>query len=136
MEVIFSLAGLAFGLFLLFCPVVALVMALNAHSRITLLEQTAGELKEKLSRLACELADAKPSPPSSSDDLTRPVEAGSEPVPTLSSMGEGAMAVCLKIYRKPVRRVLFQMPKPQPGKTQSLMHGLQNPTTDNPLVKN
>ena len=92
MEVIFSLAGLAFGLFLLFCPVVALVMALNAHSRITLLEQTAGELKEKLSRLACELADAKPSPPSSSDDLTRPVEAGSEPVPTLSSMGEGAMA--------------------------------------------
>ena len=91
MEVIFSLAGLAFGLFLLFCPVVALVMALNARSRITLLEQTAGELKEKLTRLACELADAQPSSPSSSDDLTRPVEASSEPSHTLSPVGEGTI---------------------------------------------
>ena len=78
MEIILSLAGLAFGLFILLCPIIALVMALNARTRIALLEQTSGELKEMLTRLSSELAGAKTRSLPSSDDLTRSVGASSE----------------------------------------------------------
>ncbi len=95
MEVILTLAGLAFGLFLLLCPIIALIMALNARTRITVLEQTAGELKEMLTRLTGESTEAKVKPLSSSDfeqpiaDTSTLTSTGSAPLASLSPRGEG-----------------------------------------------
>ena len=76
MEAIFTLAALALGLYILLCPIIALVSARNAHSKIAELEQVARELKALSTGLAQELAAAKVKPPSSADIRQPAVNAG------------------------------------------------------------
>ncbi len=78
MDVILNLAGLAIGLFLLFCPIIALVLALDARNRVTALEQTAGELKEMLARLSQKLTDELDRPRATPSPMGNAVEFANE----------------------------------------------------------
>jgi uncharacterized membrane protein len=73
MEVMLIWAGLVLGLYLLLCPIIALMTARDAQSRITELERTARELKEKVSGLTGELAKASVGP-ASSTECVPPIE--------------------------------------------------------------
>ena len=77
MEVIFALAGLALGLFILLCPIILLVWVLNARNRISALEQTTAELRKTITRLTLEQAGAGHNP-----QVSTATEQSKQPVST------------------------------------------------------
>ncbi len=63
MAALFGLAGLVAGLFLLLCPIIALILVLDARTRVKTLEQATEALRHELGRLSREqVAKAGPSP--------------------------------------------------------------------------
>lgn len=62
MAALFTLAGLAAGLFLLLCPIIALLLALDARARVKTLEHTTAALQRELARLVREQATARAAP--------------------------------------------------------------------------
>ncbi len=63
MEAIIILAALAFGLYLLLCPIIAFISARNAHAKVAELDQVVRKLNELVVRLSGELAAAQAKSP-------------------------------------------------------------------------
>jgi uncharacterized membrane protein len=79
MTVLFGLAGLAVGLFLLLCPIIALLLALDARARIKTLEQTVDSLRRELARTYRVQAERVESPPEKSAAPIQPASPVTEP---------------------------------------------------------
>jgi len=83
MAALFTLAGLAAGLLLLLCPLIALLLVLDARARVKALESATEALKHEVARLIRERATARaaPSPayePAAEKSATPPTEPSSQ----------------------------------------------------------
>lgn len=117
MAALFSLAGLAAGLFLLLCPIIALLLVFDARTRIKALEHTTEALQRELARLVRERATAKAAPapaiePTAETSATPPPPPPQAPEPAFQPPSAEPQPVTID-WRKPLEEELGPANAPQ-----------------------